>query len=115
MFRQEKLTCPFTGERFTATFDGDNTVHMVNKLTGASYTFKICGNAITIPLEMFNYIETVSFPDAANILDVSIQRVSRIAKDNVIPTYEIGGKKVFKLADIIRYKQLRKVGKPSKG
>lgn len=114
MFRQEKLTSPFTGNKFVGTFDGENHLHVTNPLTGASYDFKIHGNAITIPLELFNYIETVSFKEAEKILEVSQQRISKIAKDNVIPTYKVNGKKCFKLSDIIRYKNLRKVGKPTK-
>lgn len=114
MFTQEKLTCPFTGEKFTATFEDDNTVTVSNPLTGAIYNFHICGNAITVPLELFNYIETIDFNSAAQILNISKQRVSKIAKDNVIPTYKINGRKVFKLSDILRYKEFRKVGKPSK-
>lgn len=113
MFRQEKLTSPFTGDKFIGTFDG-NHLHVTNPLTGASYDFKIHGNAITIPLELFNYIETVNYSEAAQILEVSQQRISKIAKDNVIPTYKVNGKKCFKLSDIIKYKNLRKVGKPSK-
>lgn len=114
MFRQEKLTCPFTGEKFKAVFDNDNTVGMTNPLTGASYNFKIMGNAITIPLELFNYVETVTMQEAANILEVSKQRISAIAKNETIPTYQIGGKTVFKLSDVLKYKQLKKVGRPNK-
>lgn len=113
MFKQEKLTSPFTGDKFIGTFD-ENHLHVTNPLTGASYNFKIHGNAITIPLELFNYVETVNYQEAANILEVSQQRISKIAKDNVIPTYKVNGKSCFKLSDIIRYKNLRKVGKPSK-
>ena len=114
MFRQEKLTCPFTGEKFKAVFDNDNTVGMTNPLTGSYYNFKIMGNAITIPLELFNYIETVTINEAANILGVSKQRISAIAKNETIPTYQVGGKTVFKLSDVLKYKQLRKVGRPNK-
>lgn len=114
MFKQEKLTCPFTGERFKAVFNNDNTVRMTNPLTGASYSFKIMGNAITIPLELFNYVETVTIQEAADILEVSKQRISAIAKNETIPTYQVGGKTVFKLSDVLKYKQLRKVGRPNK-
>lgn len=114
MFRQEKLTCPFTGEKFKAVFDNDNTVGMTNPLTGASYNFKIMGNAITIPLELFNYVETVTINEAADILKVSKQRISAIAKNETIPTYQVSGKTVFKLSDVLKYKNLRKVGRPNK-
>ena len=114
MFRQEKLTDPFTGEKFIATFDSDNTMSVRNPLTGASYNFKISGNAICIPLKLFDYIETVTLTDAANILDISRQRINKIAKDGIIPVYKLNNKRVFKLSDVLRYKQMRKVGKPSK-
>lgn len=114
MFTQEKLTCPFTGEKFKAVFNNDNTVSFTNPLTGAAYNFKILGNAITVPLELFCYIETVTAKEAAEILDVSPQRISAIVKNKTIPTYKVGGKKVFKLADVLKYKQLRKVGNPHK-
>lgn len=113
MIKQERLSCPFTGAEFKATFD-DNHIHILNPLTGASYDFKIQGNAITIPLELFNYIETVNFNEAADLLEVSNQRISALSKNNVIPTYTVNGRKYFKLADIIRYKNLRKIGRPNK-
>lgn len=114
MFHQERLTDPFTGERFVATFDSDNTMTATNPLTGQSYTFNIKGNTICIPLEYFEYIETVTFTDAAKMLDISRQRINKIAKDGIIPMYRLNGRRVFKLSDVIRYKRTRKVGKPAK-
>lgn len=114
MFKQEKLTCPFTGAKFEAIFSNDNTVSMINPITGERYDFKIRGNAITVPLELFCYIETVTYAQAAEILEVSHQRISKIGIDKTLPTYTVNGRKVFKLSDILRYKELRKVGKPTK-
>lgn len=114
MFKQEKLTCPFTGVKFYAVINSDNTISIPDPLTDNIYNFKIHGNAITIPLELFNYTETVTYTEAAKILDVSLPRISKIAKVNILPTYKINGKKVFKLTDILKYKELRKIGKQNK-
>lgn len=112
MFRQEKLTCPFTGGKFKAVFNDDNTVSISNPLSGVSYNFKIMGGAITIPLELFDYVDLVTLKEASEILEVSLQRISAIAKNGTIPTYRIGDKTIFKLSDVLRYKQMRKVGNP---
>lgn len=114
MFHQEKLTCPFTGEKFIGTFENDNSLSLSNPLTGTSYNFKIYGNGITIPLELFNYVETVTIPQAQKILDVSRQRAYKLAKSGKIPVYRIGNKQVFKLADVLRYKNNKTVGRPNK-
>lgn len=114
MFHQEKLTCPFTGEKFIGTFNNDNTISIMNPITHASYNFKIHGNAITIPLSMFEYIETITPKEAENLLDISRQRMNKIIKDNIIPTYQLNNKKVMRLSDVLRYKQLRKAGRPTK-
>lgn len=59
-------------------------------------------------------IEYVYIYDAQNILGVSKQRINQIAKDEVIPIYEISGVKFFKKTDIETYKKTRKVGRPAK-
>lgn len=107
MFHQEKMTDPFTGVEFTATFHNDNSVSMSNPLTGASYNFKIYGNSITIPLSLFDRIAIYTPQEAAKILGVSRQRISKMAIDEVIPSYTIAGTRVFKAADVIRYKHER--------
>lgn len=111
--KELKLTSPFTGQQFNA-IDFDDSIIIINPLTGDSYSFKKLGNAITIPLELFNYKETVSFSEAARILEVSRPRITEIAQKDIIPFYRLGNKKVFLKSDVLKYKELRKLGRPNK-
>lgn len=58
--------------------------------------------------------EYIYIYDAQNILKVSKQRINQIAKDSIIPVYEISGIKFFKKCDIESYAKTRKVGRPAK-
>ena len=58
--------------------------------------------------------EYIYIYDAQDILQVSKQRINQIAKDSIIPVYEISGIKFFKKCDIDTYAKTRKVGRPEK-
>ena len=58
--------------------------------------------------------EYIYIYDAKDILQVSKQRINQIAKDDVIPVYEIAGLQFFKKSDVENYKNTRKVGRPAK-
>ncbi len=59
-------------------------------------------------------IEYIYIYDAKDILQVSKQRINQIAKDNIIPVYEISGIQFFRKSDIDQYAKSRKVGRPAK-
>lgn len=112
--RQERFTDPFTGQTFKATVEDDGSISVSNPITHAIYNFKVHGNAITIPLELFDYVELMTVGQVADFLEVSHQRVSQLLSIGRIPCTKVGGKRMVRLADAIRYKQLRKIGRPSK-
>ena len=58
--------------------------------------------------------EYIYIYDAKDILQVSKQRINQIAKDNIIPVYEISGVQFFKKCDVDAYAKSRKVGRPAK-
>lgn len=112
--QQVKFTDPFTGLKFNAVITNRNEVECSNPITKEVYCFKIHGNAITVPLELFGYVDTVTIKEAAEILGVSIQRASKIARDDVVPSFRLGNQTYFLKRDILKYKEFRKVGAPIK-
>lgn len=69
---------------------------------------------IELKISDCNYIETVTPKQAQEILEVSKQRISQIVATNVIPMHRIAGQIVFRLDDVLRYKENRQVGAPKK-
>ena len=59
-------------------------------------------------------IEYIYVYDAKDILQVSKQRINQIAKDNIIPVYDIAGVQFFKKCDVDAYAKTRKVGRHAK-
>ena len=110
----EKFICPFTGQKFHGTIENDGSITILNPITKAIYNFKVHGNAITIPLELFEYVDMVNGSQAAKILNISHQRISELAKNDRIPYTLINGVKMFRRDDIMRYKNSRKNGRPRK-
>lgn len=110
------LTCPFSGVEFTALETADHDIIARHALTGEEFkmTMNRSIKKYNLQREWFKHIETVTQVEAAEILDVSRQRVSKIAADGVIKSYTICGMRVFKLDDVLEYKQSRKVSAPSK-
>lgn len=110
------LTCPFTGVEFTALKDVDNNLYFNHPLTGQALrvNYNCSIKKYNVPKEMMKHIETVSLSEAAEILDVSRQRVSTIAQTEVIKPKTVNGQTVFLLHDVLEYKKNRKVGAPRK-
>ena len=110
------LTCPFTGVEFTALVDADNNLYVKNPLTNedvrVNYNCSI--KKYNIPANLFKHVDTVTLAQAAEILEVSRQRISAIALDNVIPAKSVNGQTVFVLSDVLKYKETRKTGAPRK-
>ena len=110
------LTCPFTGIEFSALESIDGNLIVVHPLTGEQ--LKINWNAsckrYNIPKSFFKKIDIVTQTEAMEILNVSHQRISQIAREQIIPTHVIAGKTVFLRDDVENYRDTRKVGAPRK-
>lgn len=110
------LTCPFTGCSFKALEDADDNVYFTHPLTGdvIKMNFNASIRRYNINRKAFRHIETVSLSEAANLLGVSRQRAGAIAASNVIKPYTVAGQTVFKLQDVLDYKETRRIGAPKK-
>lgn len=112
--QEKKFTCPFTGVEFTALEYMDGHIIARHALTGEEIhmNWNCTINRYNIPRNAFKHIETVSMVEAAEILDVSRQRISKIAADGVIQAHEVAGSTVFILSEVLEYKRNRKTGAP---
>ena len=110
------LTCPFTGCKFDATIDKDKTLYIKHPITDEMHIVKYDAfmESYVVPARLFDFIETVSMGEAAEILEVTRQRVSMIATYDTIPAKTVNGQTVFKLSDVLKYKETRKTGAPRK-
>ena len=115
--RRILLTCPFTGVTFEALQTADNNIIARNPITGdeVRMNYNSSCNRYYICPDAFKQVETLTLSEAAEILDVSIQRLSTMATNGVIKTFEIDGKKKTTLETVLKYKETRKVGAPKKG
>ena len=114
--RKIKMTCPFTGLEFDAIETADRNVTAINPISGEqiNMTYNNQCKRYMIPAEFFKQIELVDIAKASEILDVSRQRISKIASDRVVKSFSINGKTMFIMSDIVKYKETRKVGAPFK-
>lgn len=71
-------------------------------------------NIITIDKETREEIKLIYIYNAKEILNVSKQRISQLAKDGILELYNVYGLPFFKLKDIENYAKTRKVGRPAK-
>lgn len=108
-------TCPMTGCIFYAEEDMDGMT-FVHPLTGETvnvpYSWENSG--YVFPETLFTPIRTVTMTQTSEILDVSLQRVSTIAKSETIPPHIVNGSTVFLYDDVIAYRDNRKPGRPCK-
>lgn len=109
-----QMTCPFTGSEFTALEFEDGTLSAKNVITGETVKIRKAFGNYVIPENAFEYTKTVTFKQAALILDVSKQRISQLVRNGTIPIVYVEGGAAFKLSDVIEYKETRKVGRPRK-
>ena len=111
------LTCPFTGVTFEALQTADNNIIGRNPITGNEIrmNFNSSCNRYYIYPDAFKKIETLTLSEAADVLEISVQRISKMVNDGVIPSFEIDGKKKTTLESVLEYKKTRKVGAPKRG
>ena len=110
------LTCPFTGVEFEALEYADGSILIKHPITGERVKINWNGtiNRFNVPKTLFKHYATVTMSEAAEILGVSRQRITAIAKDEVIPPKTVNGSVMFLASDVLEYKNTRKVGAPSK-
>ena len=114
--RKTTLTCPFTGLCFDAIETADKDVIFTNPLSGEQMklTYNNSCKRYMIDAETFKKIDMLDCGEAADILGITRQRVSKIAADGIIPNVRIANKLFFKRSDVLHYKETRKVGAPRK-
>ena len=96
--KKKILTCPLTGVDFIALETADGNLIATNPITHEEVrlNYNSSCNRYYINPEHFKRIELVTLTEAAEILNISLQRVSKIA------------------IDVLEYKRTRKVGPPRK-
>lgn len=114
--KKKILTCPLTGVDFTALEMADGNLICTNPITHEEVrlNYNSSCNRYYINPEHFKHVELVTLTEAAAILDISLQRVSKIAADGIISTCVIGATKYMQKAHVLEYKRTRKVGPPRK-
>lgn len=114
--RKITLTCPFTGVEFDALETSDGDVIARHAITGEeirmNYNYAI--RRYNVRREHFAHIDTVTQTEAAYILGISRQRISRIAATGVIQPHTVNGSIVFTKSEVVEYAKTRKVGAPAK-
>ncbi len=114
--RKVTLTCPFTGVMFNALESADGSLIAHNPITGENMRigYNAPAKRYLIDKRAFELTETLTTSEAMEELEISRSRISKIVKDNVIPTFEVNGSPMFRKSDIIEYKRTRKAGRPRK-
>ena len=114
--RKITLTSPFTGCAFDTKIDKAKNLYVKHPITEEIHLIRYDSfmECYEVPENLFRYIETVTLGQAAEILDVSRQRMSAIAANNTIPAKTANGQIVFNKNDVLKYKQTRKTGAPRK-
>lgn len=114
--REKIFTCPFTGCKFSATIDKDKNMIFKNPLTGTIefIHYDPFMGTYEVPRALFHFTETLTLSEAANVLDVSRQRMTQIAQNEVIPPKTVNGQTVFLTSDVLQYDKTRKPGAPRK-
>ena len=115
--KQVLLTDPFTGIDFTAIRYDDKTIIAIHPLTGETiklpYDFE--RNAFMLPAHVMKHIDAVTLTEAADELEVSLQRVSNACKSGKIAMKTLpNGSKMILRDDLRNYKDNRKIGRPKK-
>ena len=115
--KQVLLTDPFTGIDFTAIRYDDKTIIAIHPLTGETirlpYDFE--HNAFMLPAYVMKHIDAVTLTEAAEELEVSLQRVSNACKSGKIAMKTLpNGSKMILRDDLRNYKENRKIGRPKK-
>lgn len=116
--KRVKLTCPFTGLTFYAIKNElDGSLTFKNPITNEQLTcnYNWGFDTLMIPARFFEETEElVTQSEAAYMLGITRQRVSYIAKTQVIQPLRINDKIYFRKSDVLEYKRNRKIGAPTK-
>ena len=127
-----KFTCPLTGVPFEMMFQ-----EKIKHVKIEDFDFKLfpilskplCNHPLEhypldiyineryelcIPMTYFELVETVTPIEASEILETSRQRITQILNDDIIPSHIVNGKPVFKLDDVLEYRENRCVGRPKR-
>lgn len=114
--KQVMLTCPFTGVEFSALEYADGSLLITHPLTGEQVKINWNGTVsrFNVPKNLFKHYGTVTMSEAAEMLGVSRQRITAIAKNGTIPPKLMNGSIIFLVSDVLDYKGTRKVGAPSR-
>lgn len=111
------LTCPFTGVTFEATETADGDIIAYNPLSGEEVVMKFNTGIRHYYMRpgLWREIETHTLKDAAELLNVSVQRVSAMVKNGTIPAHVLpNGDKVILQTDIDLYNENKTYGRPRK-
>ena len=108
------MTCPFTGAEFSGCALDSGNIVIVHPITGEHIIMRKKARSFVIPASCFDRLDVISMTEAAELLDVSKQRISQIANDGVVPVKSVNGQKMFLRSDILKYAEVRKVGAPFK-
>ena len=112
------ISCPFTGQVIRATQNEDTkTIIVENSITHEPVVclYDAERDCFCIPAKIImQKIDMVSMTHASYILGITRQRISQIAKTEVIKPYHVNGKTMFRRDDVLAYKEKRKVGAPKK-
>ena len=111
------LTDPFTGINFKASQYSDNSIVAIHPLTGE--TIKMQYDFLTrrfmLPIEVFEHIDTLTYTEAADETNVSVQRISAACKSGKLKMHKLpSGAKMILRDDLTRYANEKKNGRPRK-
>lgn len=111
------LTCPLTGNDFTALRMANGSVIATNPITRKEVRmiYDAETNTYSINADDVRYIPLCTYADAVKILGISIQRISKLCKDGTLVAYRLtNNQKRIDKDSVLNYKKNRKVGAPKK-
>lgn len=112
-----KLTDPFTGVAFDCIEDTDKSIVATHPLLHVPIKMRYDHetNCYYMPAMYFENIGTCTVKEAAEILDVTTQRVNALVKSGMLQAHELpNGSKVFLTDEVKRYNGSKRVGRPRK-
>lgn len=111
------LTDPFSGTDFEAYEFDDKSMIAIHPLTKETVRvfYDAQKHSFMVPVSAFEHIETMTMQQAADYMNVSVQRVSNACKSGKLPLKELpNGAKMIVKKDLINYNETKKCGRPRK-
>lgn len=101
------LTCPFTGVEFEALQSNDGKDYIfTNPITGETFAAK--DGLLTLPVSAFtDNPRSVAPIEAAEILGVSKQRITKLLRTGKLPFFLVNGNKRILENDVLEYRKNR--------